>query len=402
MNDPIAILKRDHREAEAMLKQLAESKPGATRRRVTEKLSAALALHMEIEERLVYPLVAERVGEEEEREAETEHELARAGISRMNELDDEPGFGAAVAMVTAGIKHHVKEEEKEIFPSLKRNLDRDDWRVSATRSWRRRRDACRADRGRDVAARDLVVRGAAERGDLDDGRMGNSRRPIGEVERGLRSRRGATPPAASGRVLSADRQGRFHEHRAGRVDGARCPWTPSLPISASTLKRGCIRPAQRISAVRFVACGGDNPRRRRGTRRSRSRSRGRVDGAFRRLDPIIGGECRSARASVARRAGRRVRLGRRGRAASEPARAARATLAFRAGWQWAAVEGSVELAGPDDPMEGIDAERLRVLLRDIFAAAGGSHDDWDEYDRVMASERRVAVLVDPERIYGNR
>jgi hemerythrin-like domain-containing protein len=126
VNDPIAILKKDHREAEALLKQLAASKPGSTRRRVTEKVSTALALHMEIEERLVYPLVGERVGDEEEQEAETEHQLARAGVAKMNELVDQPGFGAAVAIVTAGIKHHVKEEEKEIFPTLKQNLDRDE------------------------------------------------------------------------------------------------------------------------------------------------------------------------------------------------------------------------------------------------------------------------------------
>ena len=79
----------------------------------------------------------------------------------------------------------------------------------------------------------------------------------------------------------------------------------------------------------------------------------------------------------------------------------RTTLVVRAGWQWAAVEGPVELAGPDDRLEGIDGERLRLLLREIFTAAGGIHDDWDEYDRVMANERRVAVLVEPERTYGN-
>jgi hypothetical protein len=44
---------------------------------------------------------------------------------------------------------------------------------------------------------------------------------------------------------------------------------------------------------------------------------------------------------------------------------------------------------------------LRVLLRTVFAAAGGTHDDWDEYDRVMADERRLAVLVRPRRVYGN-
>ena len=78
----------------------------------------------------------------------------------------------------------------------------------------------------------------------------------------------------------------------------------------------------------------------------------------------------------------------------------RATVVVRAGWEWASAEGPVELAGPDDPMPGVDAERLRLLLREIFTAAGGTHDDWPSYDRVMAEERRVAVLVTPERTPG--
>ena len=80
----------------------------------------------------------------------------------------------------------------------------------------------------------------------------------------------------------------------------------------------------------------------------------------------------------------------------------RATATLRAGWRWAAVDGPVEIAGPDDPLPGIDAERLRLLLREIFVAAGGTHDDWDGYDRVMAAERRAAVLITPARLYGNR
>jgi PPOX class probable F420-dependent enzyme len=79
----------------------------------------------------------------------------------------------------------------------------------------------------------------------------------------------------------------------------------------------------------------------------------------------------------------------------------RATVVARVGWEWAAAEGPVELIGPDDPVAGIDAERLRLLLRDIFTAAGGVHDDWDTFDRVMARERRTAVLVTPQRVYSN-
>jgi PPOX class probable F420-dependent enzyme len=80
---------------------------------------------------------------------------------------------------------------------------------------------------------------------------------------------------------------------------------------------------------------------------------------------------------------------------------ARATVVFRAGWNWASVEGPVELAGPDDALEGVDPERLRLLLREVFTAAGGTHDDFDEYDRVMAEQRRTAVLVRPERVTSN-
>jgi PPOX class probable F420-dependent enzyme len=79
----------------------------------------------------------------------------------------------------------------------------------------------------------------------------------------------------------------------------------------------------------------------------------------------------------------------------------RATVVVRAGWQWAAVEGNAELIGPDDASPGFDAERVRLLLQEVFRAAGGTHDDWATYDRVMAEERRTAVLVVPTRAYSN-
>lgn len=79
----------------------------------------------------------------------------------------------------------------------------------------------------------------------------------------------------------------------------------------------------------------------------------------------------------------------------------RATVVARAGWQWVTVEGTTEIIGPDDPDPGTDAEKLRLLLRAVFEAAGGTHDDWDTYDRVMREERRAAVLISPTRVYSN-
>jgi PPOX class probable F420-dependent enzyme len=77
------------------------------------------------------------------------------------------------------------------------------------------------------------------------------------------------------------------------------------------------------------------------------------------------------------------------------------TVTFRAGGEWVAVEGRAGLAGPDDPDPGIGPERLRLLLREVFQAAGGTHDDWAAYDRAMAEQHRTAVLVTPSRIYSN-
>lgn len=77
------------------------------------------------------------------------------------------------------------------------------------------------------------------------------------------------------------------------------------------------------------------------------------------------------------------------------------TVTFRTGWQWAAVEGQARIIGPDDPAPESAPERLRLLRREVFTAAGGTHEDWDEFDRVMAAERRAVVLVKPTRIYSN-
>ncbi|WP_099041924.1 TIGR03618 family F420-dependent PPOX class oxidoreductase [Mycobacterium neglectum] len=77
-------------------------------------------------------------------------------------------------------------------------------------------------------------------------------------------------------------------------------------------------------------------------------------------------------------------------------------VTFRNGWQWATVEGRAELVGPDDSQAWLtDAEQLRLLLREVFTAAGGTHSDWAEYDRVMAEQRRTVVLIAPARVYSN-
>ena len=77
----------------------------------------------------------------------------------------------------------------------------------------------------------------------------------------------------------------------------------------------------------------------------------------------------------------------------------RATLTFKDGWDWVAVSGPVRLLGPDDgPDYGLD---VLATIRSVFTVAGGTHEDWAEFDRVMASDRRCAAFVRADAIISN-
>jgi hypothetical protein len=77
----------------------------------------------------------------------------------------------------------------------------------------------------------------------------------------------------------------------------------------------------------------------------------------------------------------------------------RATVVVKHGYQWASAAGSVRLIGPDDGSElGLD---VPGVIRSVYRAAGGDHEDWEEFDRVMRDERRCAVFVRAERITSN-
>ena len=66
-------------------------------------------------------------------------------------------------------------------------------------------------------------------------------------------------------------------------------------------------------------------------------------------------------------------------------------------WGYVVLEGRARVMAPDNT----GAEELRLALRDVYRAASGEeHPDWDEYDRAMVDDRRAAVVVVPEHVYG--
>jgi PPOX class probable F420-dependent enzyme len=73
-------------------------------------------------------------------------------------------------------------------------------------------------------------------------------------------------------------------------------------------------------------------------------------------------------------------------------------LAVTADWRsWATVEGEAQLFDYNNT----EAERMRVMLREVYRACGDKdHPDWEEYDRVIRQQNAVVVLVRPQRVYG--
>jgi hemerythrin-like domain-containing protein len=115
-------LESQHRDAEDLLAQLTNAAEAAEQQPLVEQLVSALEEHMAIEEAQVYPEL-ERIDGELAEEANVEHGLAREGLTKLQSMVGQPGFGAAVEMVKAGISHHVEEEENEAFPKLRESLD---------------------------------------------------------------------------------------------------------------------------------------------------------------------------------------------------------------------------------------------------------------------------------------
>jgi iron-sulfur cluster repair protein YtfE (RIC family) len=129
--DPIALLKKDHREAEGLFKAYDEAGDSAHAKKQTlfEEIKTALTIHMAIEEEIFYPAVKKVRSKEvkdEIREADEEHHVAKvliAELSKMTPRDEQ--FDAKVTVLKENIEHHVKEEEGELFPDAKKLVSKE-------------------------------------------------------------------------------------------------------------------------------------------------------------------------------------------------------------------------------------------------------------------------------------
>src|SRR3954470_14564429 len=133
--DVIEILEQDHREVEEMFAEL-ESLRGASteeaksrRKDLADQVTIELVRHSVAEEVLVYPQVEDKVSAEEAEHAREEHAEAEETLHRLEKLDaDDPAFDDELATLMAEIRHHIEEEEGQIFTHMRTAMDADELR----------------------------------------------------------------------------------------------------------------------------------------------------------------------------------------------------------------------------------------------------------------------------------
>jgi hemerythrin superfamily protein len=124
--DAIALLTADHREVSDMFEQFDQlgDRATASKEKLKDKICKALIAHTTIEEEIFYPAVRGKIEEGEDMvdEAVVEHAAAKDLIRQLQEMQpDDELYDAKVKVLGEQIDHHVKEEEKEMFPKVKKS-----------------------------------------------------------------------------------------------------------------------------------------------------------------------------------------------------------------------------------------------------------------------------------------
>jgi hemerythrin superfamily protein len=121
--DAIALLKADHKEVKTMVGQFNSSRSDSKKAQLAEQICAALEVHAEIEEEIFYPAAREALNKNGDLidEAEVEHTSVKELIAKIK--GGSPGddlWEAQVKVLGEYVNHHVKEEEGEMFPKVRK------------------------------------------------------------------------------------------------------------------------------------------------------------------------------------------------------------------------------------------------------------------------------------------
>lgn len=120
-NPVLSMLKADHKKVKALFEEYKEASPGK-QENIARTIIQELEIHAELEEGLIYPAIREGIEDDTlMNEATEEHHLVHVLIAELKELEPrEDSFIAKFTVLGELVKHHVKEEEGEMFPAAQK------------------------------------------------------------------------------------------------------------------------------------------------------------------------------------------------------------------------------------------------------------------------------------------
>jgi hemerythrin superfamily protein len=122
--DAIDLLKQDHERVERAFRDFEKMDRHDAEgcRRLIQDVCEALRLHSTLEEEVFYPAVREAIGDEDlMSEAAVEHETALMLIEQLDNMGpDDPNYFATFTVLGEYVRHHVREEQEEMFPAARR------------------------------------------------------------------------------------------------------------------------------------------------------------------------------------------------------------------------------------------------------------------------------------------
>lgn len=129
MPDAIVMLKTDHKDVEKLFKRFEKLGAGATKtkRQVVDQIIEALSIHAAIEEQHFYPTIREKAPDiaADVLEGLEEHHIVKWTLSELEGMSPEQErFDAKVTVLIESVRHHVEEEEGEMFPKVRKALGR--------------------------------------------------------------------------------------------------------------------------------------------------------------------------------------------------------------------------------------------------------------------------------------
>ena len=119
-NPALALLKKDHDTVKGLFDQFAKAEGRPAKKKIVKQALMELKVHAAIEEELFYPAVRKPVGKDIMNEADEEHHVAKVLIAELEGMDGrEDHYDAKFTVLAENVRHHIKEEENEVFPKAK-------------------------------------------------------------------------------------------------------------------------------------------------------------------------------------------------------------------------------------------------------------------------------------------